>query len=258
MPKRTADDFWLTDLADDDCDDDWRDPPERPLDVVLREFWARRDYRSFRALSWSMWPKERLTPEMRRDCSAAIWCAAESDDWRLRAKGISALDFIPRHLARRADVIVAGLQARQKSVRSSACWEIGGLRLTRLVLARLERTPPGRLLNFDVLMAVGYCMTETLVAPRDDERLVAFVRGLERQPRIPGLVAWAIGQALYCDCPRHLDLEPDDDSIDADYWREYRRYPRPVDRVALYDFHLEPDAGYGRHLRRMGTGDTER
>jgi hypothetical protein len=223
MPRDIPEEPGRTVSDDDDLDDEWPRRPAKPLDVALSEFATRRDFRSFRAVVDRRWYEEEMSPGLSRDLEAAIWCAAESSDWRLRAAGIDELHSITGQLARKADTIVAGLQARQKSVRCSAEWAVEGLRLARLVLVRLEKSPPAGLLTFELLMAVDH-MAGYLTSPPDHQRLTALVRRLEGQPRIPGLVQWKIGESLHSDL--HFGLEPDDESIDADHWREYRRLPR--------------------------------
>jgi hypothetical protein len=195
----------------------------RPIETAIGRFWADPGRLSFNAVFNRPWYEVTLSADLSARLDEAVWYAVESAEWRLRAAGIDELCNLTGSLTRKADAIVSGLLAKQESVRCASWGAIDGVRLSRIVLSRLESMEPSKLLIFEVLMAVDQ-MAEKLADQAWRDRLIALVRKIEGRRSRSGTVRWKIGETLYSHL--HFDLDPDEGSVDAAYWSRYRARAR--------------------------------
>jgi hypothetical protein len=185
-------------------------PSRQAASDAIATFLERRDYRSCHRMIWAFSADRMTVPPsaaLTRRLAEAILLAAESPDWRVAAEGFFGLDSVPGHLARKADLITRGLLSRYKSVRCRAYCSLGGPRLARMVLSRLEALPIEDVVTWDVLMAIDD-MTDYLPSPADRARLVRFVKRLEAHGTRSFYVSWKIDETLYSDL--HLNQRIDD------------------------------------------------
>jgi hypothetical protein len=185
----------------------------RRLKQSLDEFMKRRDYRSYRRmirLSDGCIGEGGVPKELATGLQAAVLLAAASPDWRLAQRAISDLCYEVRGaFGRRADIIAGGLLSRYKSVRQSSWVAVGGPRLARMVLSRLEAKPIEEVMVWEVLMAVDW-MAHDLTAEKDRQRMVQFVKRMEQRGTRSGLLAFKIDDTVYCDL--HLGQPREEES----------------------------------------------
>ena len=181
------------------------DPQHTGIEHALEQFLRSPSYRSFRPILDYWGRAHTLPPDLGHRMCDAVFQAAESPDWRLARVGIPEMGSIAGGLKRKADIIARGLLSKCESVRVASWGAITcsrhGLRLSRMVLSRLEAKPTPELMLWEVLMAVDQ-MADHLTARRDRQRLVHFVKRLEAHGTRSYLVEWKIEETLYS----HLHL----------------------------------------------------
>lgn len=186
------------------------DPQHTGIEHALQQFLRSPTHRSFRPVLDDWWRADTLPPDLGRRMCEAVFQAAESPDWRLARVGIPEMGSIAGGLKRKADIIARGLLSKYESVRIASWGAIlchrYGLRLSRMVLSRLEAKPTAELMVWEVLMAVDQ-MAEYLTSERDRRRLVQFVKRLEQHGTRSYLVEWKIEETLYSDL--HLNQPRD-------------------------------------------------
>ena len=180
------------------------------LERTLNTFLAKQDHHSFVSLLRAQRLAREVPAQLDRRVCDAVFLAAQSSDWRLAAEAIDEFRDIVGALKRTADVLARGLLSKYKSVRIASWGAIlcrrYGLRLSRMVLSRLEAKPTAELMVWEVLMAVDQ-MADYLTSERDRKRLVQFVKRLEAHGTRSYLVEWKIEETLYSDL--HLNQPRD-------------------------------------------------
>ena len=177
--------------------------PYARLEEALNAFHIKRDRRAFTRMIARVARLDPIPRDLSRALDEAILLAGELPDWRLRCAALDELGSVPGHLTRKAGIVVDSLLSPYPSVRERAWFPLGGLRLCRALLRRLEARPPADLLRFEVLMAVDQ-MADRLTAPRDRQRLIGFVKRLQAQPVRSPSVRWKIADTLHSEL--HLSL----------------------------------------------------